>query len=284
MTDESNLSPAERVRARMNQRKSASKRSKKRSERPSSSPTATATATATVSDAPSRAASAIETRELVFATQKEGVVRTESGELLEVPEGWALLEPGDAAITRRVKKKSSGYWVVKEKRGRKLFSRGVWAPAALIEQEQERRRAEVQTEAYKRKLEGSRRRAAKSQEEYIEEFTGSVRDFLRFHEAYQEMEAQLARVVSEHATPVGSGTVARTKRIPVEERAEAAVIAWMRHQTTAYDSMAIARVKGRRREVRRELAERSRELLEGYRRGSPPERSSCPLWRALQER
>jgi len=40
-----------------------------------------------------------------------------------------------------------------------------------------------------------------------------------------------------HATPVGSGTVARTKRIPVEQRAEAAVIARMRHQTTGHDSM-----------------------------------------------
>ena len=28
--------------------------------------------------------------------------------------------------------------------------------------------------------------------------------------------------VTDHATPVGSGTVARTKRIPVEQRAEAA--------------------------------------------------------------
>eukprot|EP01035_Chromulina_nebulosa_P056444 gene56444-77358_t len=57
-----------------------------------------------------------------------------------------------------------------------------------------------------------------------------------------------------HATPVGSGTVARTKRIPIEQRAEAATIAWMRHQTTGYDSMTIPREKGLRREVRRMLA------------------------------
>jgi len=48
--------------------------------------------------------------------------------------------------------------------------------------------------------------------------------------------------VSQHATPVGSGTVARTERIPIQQRAESAVIAWMRHQTTAYDNMKIARV------------------------------------------
>ena len=87
---------------------------------------------------------------------------------------------------------------------------------------------------------------------------------------------KLARLVTTHATPVGSGTVARTRTIPIGRRAEAAVIAWMRHQTTGYDTMPIARVKGRRREVRRMLAGRSRELLQVYRSGpSTPE--DCPL-------
>jgi hypothetical protein len=88
--------------------------------------------------------------------------------------------------------------------------------------------------------------------------------------------------VTAHATPVGSGTVARTERIPVEARAEAAVIAWMRHQTTAYDDMAIARVKGLRREVRRELAQRSVQLLHAYRRGDDVNALTCPLQRALK--
>jgi hypothetical protein len=92
--------------------------------------------------------------------------------------------------------------------------------------------------------------------------------------------ARLARAVTEHATPVGSGMVTRTKRIPIEERAEAAVIAWMRHRTTGYDNMVIRRVKGKRREVRRMLARRSQELLDRYRRGEvAPE--GCPLKRAL---
>ena len=74
--------------------------------------------------------------------------------------------------------------------------------------------------------------------------------------------------------------MARTKRIPVEQRAEAAVIAWMRHQTTGYDSLVIPRVRGKRREVRRMLARRSHELLEGYRRGEAVG-DGCPLKRAL---
>jgi hypothetical protein len=50
----------------------------------------------------------------------------------------------------------------------------------------------------------------------------------------------------------------------------------MRHQTTGYDRMAIARVKGRRRQVRRELASRSIELLQRYRDGHDIP-LSCPL-------
>jgi hypothetical protein len=44
--------------------------------------------------------------------------------------------------------------------------------------------------------------------------------------------------------------------------------------------MKIARAKGQRREVRRALAERSRELLTAYRRGATPS-ALCPLARAL---
>jgi len=104
--------------------------------------------------------------------------------------------------------------------------------------------------------------------------------FLAFNPCHQELAQRLAQAVTQHATPVGSGTVARTKRIPVEQRAEAAVIAWMRHQTTAYDRMPIPRVKGQRREVRRMLAKRSQELLARYRRGEQAA-PNCPLLNAL---
>ena len=104
--------------------------------------------------------------------------------------------------------------------------------------------------------------------------------FLDFHPDHVELAQQMARAVTEHSTPVGSGTVARTKRIPVEQRAEAAVIAWMRHQTTAYDSMTVSRVKGKRRDIRRMLAQYSKELLSRYRRGAAAS-VECPLQRAL---
>lgn len=206
-------------------------------------------------------------------------VRTLSGQTLSVPTGWMLLPPGDVALTRRVKA-AGEFWLVQEKVGRRMFSRGIWAPAATIEQVQEALAAERSTDAYSKRREADSRRRESQQAEYVEDFQMAVLAFLAFHERHAELALRLARAVAEHATPVGSGTVARTKRIPIERRAEAAVIAWMRHQTTGYDAMKIARVKGQRREVRRLLAQRSKELLGGYRRGEPIA-SACPLARAL---
>jgi Uncharacterized conserved protein (DUF2293) len=208
-------------------------------------------------------------------------VRGADGRVLTAPEGWILLPPGDPAMTRRVKA-AGDHWIVQEKKGRKIFSRGVWAPAATIERIRADLEAERSTEGFAKKKEADARRRDKAQAEYVEDFLGAVVAFLGFHQNFADLAARLARAVTDHATPVGSGTVARTKRIPVEQRAEAAVIAWMRHQTTGYDGMAIPRIKGKRREVRRMLARRSQELLAGYRRGQPvPE--GCPLRMALGE-
>ena len=207
-------------------------------------------------------------------------VRLGHGEVIEVPQGWELLEPGDAALTRRVKGAGPS-WTIKEKRGRRSFSQGVWAPGETIAQERARREGEKRDPAYLKKLEAGRARRAKDQERYEENFTEAVRAYLGFDDRWRELEGRLAEAVATHATPVGSGTVARTKRIPIEQRAEAAVIAWMRHQTTAYDQMRIARIRGRRREVRRALARRSVELLESYRRGEEMEPTACPLQKAL---
>jgi Uncharacterized conserved protein (DUF2293) len=195
-------------------------------------------------------------------------VRSADGKVLTAPEGWILLPPGDAALTRRVKA-AGDHWVVAEKKGRKVFSRGVWTLATTAERIRAELEAERSTEGFAKKKEADARRREKAQEEYVDDFHGAVLSCLAFHEKYADLADRLARAVTDHATPVGSGTVARTKRIPVEQRAEAAVIAWLRHQTTGYDSIVIPRLKGKRREVRRVLARRSHELLDGYRRGEP---------------
>lgn len=202
-------------------------------------------------------------------------------QIIAIPPDWSLLPPGDPGITRRVKA-AGNHYVVQIKKGRKLFSLGVWAPASTIDRIRAELDAERSTEQYARKQASAAKRREKQQDEYVEDFTGAVFNFLKFDPGYEQLARRLAVAVTRHATPVGSGTVARTTRITIERRAEAAVIAWMRHQTTAYDSMKIARVKGERRNVRRQLAQRSREILNRYRRREPiPE--DCPLKIAITQ-
>ncbi|MCD0459424.1 DUF2293 domain-containing protein [Roseiconus lacunae] len=204
------------------------------------------------------------------------------GNVMQVPDDWALLPPGDAGLTRRVKA-AGPTWTVKERRGRRVFSKGVWANQAQIEAASEKLEQERSTEAYAKRRVRDAERREKKQQVYVEDFETAVIEFLNFAARYASLAKDLAQRVTTHATPVGSGTVARTQRIPIERRAESAVIAWMRHQTTAYDDMVIPRVKGKRREVRRMLAERSRKLLNQYRQGGDIDRDSCPLARALED-
>lgn len=206
-------------------------------------------------------------------------VQAPAGTVIPVPAGWELLPPGDAALTRRVKA-SGEFWLVQEKVGRRMFSRGIWASRETIEQVRKALAAERSTDAYSKRREADSRRREAQQAEYVEDFQAAVVAFLAFHDRHAELALRLACKVAAHATPIGSGTVARTKRIPIDRRAEAAVIAWMRHQTTGYDSMKIPRVKGQRREVRRMLAQRSKELLGAYRRGEATP-ATGPLAKAL---
>lgn len=208
-------------------------------------------------------------------------VRTADGRTLTPPAGWALLPPGDAGLTRRVKAAGPS-WTVIEKKGRKRFSQGVWAPAAHIEAAKAALEQERGTEAYARRRVADAARRERDHQAYVIEFANEVLAHLRFSRTYEAMGRRLAVLITEHATPVGSGTVARTERIPIERRAEAALIAWLRHQTTAYDDMRIERVKGRRREVRRELAEVSRALLALHRRDELHSEVACELCRAVK--
>lgn len=221
-----------------------------------------------------------ETR-IVAPGPDERTVRATGGALLRIPAKWVLLPPGDAALTRRVKA-GGPTWTVQEKKGRKVFSLGVWAPADRIEAIRGELALERSTEAYAKRRTADVVRRNQKQAVYVEDFRGAVVEFLAFAPCYADLAQGLATAVAQHATPVGSGTVARTQRIPIERRAESAVIAWLRHQTTAYDEMKIPRVKGKRREVRRMLAEQSRTLLAKYRNGHAVSAITCPLRRALE--
>ncbi|MBU0674160.1 MAG: DUF2293 domain-containing protein [Proteobacteria bacterium] len=212
---------------------------------------------------------------VVYPGRKEGIVVSELGKPLNLPDGWTFLPSGDATITKSVKAKGPT-WVVQEKKGRRLLTRGLWANASDILASQQEVAAKRSTQTYTRRRGSDLARRATKQQRYIEEFFAEVIIFLDFHPRYHNEAEILAGKVTDHATPIGSGTVARTERIPVAKRAEAAVIAWMRHATTAYDSMRIERIKGRRREVRRHLAAKSIALLQAYRLGHEVT-ENCPL-------
>jgi hypothetical protein len=221
------------------------------------------------------------TEALVLApTSNPGVFLAPDGSKLTVPAGWACLPPGDAGLTRRVKALGPS-WAVIEKKGRKAFSKGLWAPRENIEAAKAALEQERSTPAYAKKRAAASARREHEQASYVVSFETEVLQFLRFAGRFEALGRAIARLVTAHATPVGSGTVARTERISIERRAESAVIAWMRHQTTAYDSMSIPRVAGKRREVRRELATISRAILDLHRRDAVHSASACPLCKAV---
>jgi len=216
----------------------------------------------------------------VKPSSKSGYVLSQNGEEMKIPEGWKLLKPGDAALSRRIKKDGPS-WTIEEKKGNKTFSQGILAPANRIDALQAILQKERQDPSYQKKLDASRIRREKQEILYREEFQHAIFIFLNFHTDYEDLAIDLALKITIHAIPVGSGTVARTKTIPIEQRAEAATIAWLRHQTTTYDHMSIPKVKGKRREVRQMLAKKSREVLEKYRQGLTEHLSNCPLYKAL---
>lgn len=203
------------------------------------------------------------------------------GKPVALPPGWCFVPSGDPGLTRRLKA-SGEYWVQVHRRKNRIEAQGIWTDSKRIAGIRSRLESERNSASYQQRLEAARQARIRKQDEYVIRFRQAVVDFLDFAPRYRELAWTMADAVTDQAVPVGSGTVARTERIPLPARAEAAVIAWMRHQTTAYDQMSIARIKGERREVRRRLAERSRILLSRYRSGEEVDPETCPLARALK--
>ena len=215
----------------------------------------------------------------VWRTSREDIFLCE-GKSVTIPSGWIFVPSGDPGLTRRLKA-SGDYWVLVHKRKNRIEALGLFTLSAQVDRVKRILEMERSTPAYRNKLDAGRKRREEEQNQYVVTFRKAVMDFLAFAPRYQELAERFAAAVTDHAVPVGSGTVARTQRIPIEQSAEAAVIAWMRHQTTAYDTMSIARIRGERREVRRRLAERSRQLLARYRSGEEVDPQLCPLCKAL---
>lgn len=82
-------------------------------------------------------------------------VRSREGDVLALPQGWVLLPPGDPALIRRVK--GGHHWMIWEKKGRKVLSRGVCAAAEAIDRFRNELEAERASGGY-----GRRKKAAPS--------------------------------------------------------------------------------------------------------------------------
>ncbi|MBL9083219.1 MAG: DUF2293 domain-containing protein, partial [Planctomycetales bacterium] len=121
----------------------------------------------------------------------ERVVRLADGRLLEVPAAWVLVPPGDPGLTRRVKA-SGPTWTVQEKRGRKLFSRGVWADRARVAKITAELAAERATPEYAKKQAGAAVRRERVQTEYVASFESAVEQFLDFATPHAPLGRRLA--------------------------------------------------------------------------------------------
>lgn len=205
-----------------------------------------------------------------------------NGKVVPLPDNWVLVKSGDAGLTRRLKNSGAPFWVLVHKRRNRIEKIGLFMDKECVEAVKAELDAERATPEYQKQLESSRRAREKKQKLYEADFYEAVLNYLNFAPCYHDIAEKMANLVCARAVPVGSGTVARTATIPIEQRAEAAVIAWMRHQTTSYDSITIARVKGERRAVRKQLAALSRQILAVYRKGEPV-MQGCPLYKAVME-
>jgi len=223
-----------------------------------------------------------ETRTFLI-TKSDSRLKDKSGKVYSVPAGWQKLPSGDASITRKLKSLGPS-WTVQEKKGRKSFSHGVWAEKEYIEAAKSLVEAQRADPKHQKKLAQAKVRREEKEVVFSTDFQQEIIKFLNFDKKYQALVEQLAVLVKEHAAPVGSGTVARSSSVTLDDKAALAVMAWMRHQTSAYDSTSVPRIKGARRELRRKIARQSERILAKYRSGDEVDFILCPLYKALYKK
>jgi hypothetical protein len=223
-----------------------------------------------------------ETRTFLI-TKSDNRLKDKTGKVYSVPAGWQKLPSGDASITRKLKSLGPS-WTVQEKKGRKSFSHGVWAAKEHIEAAKSLVEAQRADPKHQKKLAQAKVRREEKEVVFSTDFQQEIIKFLNFDKKYQALVEQLAVLVKEHAVPVGSGTVARSSSVTLDDKAALAVMAWMRHQTSAYDSTSVPRIKGARRELRRKIARQSERILAKYRSGDEVDFILCPLYKALYKK
>ena len=79
------------------------------------------------------------------------------------------------------------------------------------------------------------RHRGRVEDAYRTEFTEAVRLWLAFRPEHADLAAEIARLAGDQAVVVGSGRVGRTRTLTLEERAELASRATIRHRFTDYE-------------------------------------------------
>jgi hypothetical protein len=153
---------------------------------------------------------------------------------LEIPDGWEFLPTGDAFLTRTVKA-AGPYWLSWQPRGRHRPHRrllGLWAPAETVKAARGKADETAALRAAGR-VQGARARQ-RHEERYQEQLQAAVVSFLDFSPDHAALAERIAGDTAAHAAVVGSGRVARTQKLSLDERAALAARAHIRHIYTGY--------------------------------------------------
>ncbi len=165
---------------------------------------------------------------------RHGPWNPDHGEI-EIPDHWDFLRSGNAFVTRTVK--ASGiYWVSWKPRNRNRRHRrriGLWAPRDAIADALGQAAATAESRTVQRQQSARSRERAEGR--YLEELSEAVLKFLSFDPAHADLAKDIASRTAERAAVVGSGRVGRTRLLSIEERAELAARAHIRHHHTDYE-------------------------------------------------
>ena len=78
-------------------------------------------------------------------------------------------------------------------------------------------------------------RSPRAEDRYRQELQSAITTFLALDDAHAGLAREIAAEASARAAVVGSGRVGRTRKLGVEERAELAARAYIRHRHTSYE-------------------------------------------------
>lgn len=154
---------------------------------------------------------------------------------IPIPPDWEFLPPGNAFVTRRVKK--GPHWVLigtYNRRGGYTPVLGIFAPAVAI---QTAKAADAASAAERSQARSSaQKQRDKAEAQYRKEFEDACMRFLDFAPMHQELAKEIAQQATQVACEKHSGRVGRTSLIPLADKVSLAVRAYIRHSHTDYES------------------------------------------------